>query len=128
MLASCRCWRRTAGINLAMKRRTLLLGSVATLAMFPISAQAAAVDDIVAQLAAQGFADIEVTSTMLGRVRILARRNGRLRELIVNPRTGEVLRDVWISDRDDDDDHDEDDDRDDDEDDSDDDDDDDDDD
>ncbi len=50
---------------------------------------------IVAQLAEQGFTRIEVTRTLLGRTRILAINEGFLREIVLNPRTGVILRDFW---------------------------------
>jgi hypothetical protein len=53
-------------------------------------------DDVVRQLNGQGYADISVTTTFLGRVRILAEGEGGHREIILNPRTGEILRDLWI--------------------------------
>ena len=34
---------------------------------------------------------------MLGRVKISAILNGGRREIILNPRTGEVLRDIWFA-------------------------------
>lgn len=84
-----------------MNRRALLFAGVAAAVMMPRAALADPVGDIVAQLRAMGFVDIAVSTTMLGRARVLATQSGRFRELIVNPRTGEILRDVWISDRDD---------------------------
>jgi hypothetical protein len=53
-------------------------------------------DDVVRQLGGQGYADISVSTTFLGRVRILAKGEGGHREIILNPRTGEILRDLWI--------------------------------
>ncbi|KAJ55924.1 hypothetical protein ACMU_09160 [Actibacterium mucosum KCTC 23349] len=58
-------------------------------------AQTPYVDRIVAQLLADGYADIEVSRTWLGRFLIEAERNGHERVIVVNARTGEVLRDVW---------------------------------
>lgn len=40
---------------------------------------------------------ISVSSTLLGRARIVATSQDGYREIIVNPRTGEILRDVWLS-------------------------------
>jgi len=54
-------------------------------------------DAIVAQLSAQGFADVLVDTTWLGRVRIVATRSDGVREIILNPRTGEILRDLWTT-------------------------------
>ena len=58
-------------------------------------------DRIIAQLTSQGFTHIRVSTTFLGRVRIYATSPDFVREIIVNPRTGEILRDYW----DDEDDH-----------------------
>ena len=52
-------------------------------------------DDIVAQLGKQGFTDVTTETTWLGRLRILASRKDGQREIVINPRTGEVLRDQW---------------------------------
>lgn len=58
---------------------------------------AAYADDIAAQLVKQGFRDISTETTWLGRLRILASRNDGHREIILNPRTGEILRDLWTT-------------------------------
>ena len=52
-------------------------------------------DSVVRQLRQQGFDQIEVTSTWLGRSRIMSRRGDLVREIILNPLTGEILRDYW---------------------------------
>ena len=54
----------------------------------------------------QGYSDITTSQTWLGRTRIIAIGEDSRREIIVNPRTGEILRDFWqdIDDDDDDDD------------------------
>jgi hypothetical protein len=80
-----------------MKRRLFLAALPALLVATPGAARAAPVDDVVAALQAQGFGSIDVTQTLLGRIRILASAGGRQREVIINPRTGEILRDVWLS-------------------------------
>ncbi|MEI6799459.1 MAG: hypothetical protein WCO04_09630 [Pseudomonadota bacterium] len=54
-------------------------------------------DAIVAQLTVQGFTNISVQTTWLGRVQILALRSDGQREIILNPRTGEILRDLWTA-------------------------------
>lgn len=82
-----------------MNRRQTLF-AFAALAMMAFSvapARADRADDMVEWLADQGFESIEVTRTLLGRVRILVTLEDGFRELIVNPRTGEILRDVWIA-------------------------------
>jgi hypothetical protein len=53
-------------------------------------------EDVVAQLSSLGFSGITAETTWLGRVRILAHRNGGLREIVLNPRTGEILRDSFV--------------------------------
>ncbi len=52
---------------------------------------------VVAQLRSQGYREINVERTMLGRVRIVGARRGASREIILNPRTGEILRDVVLA-------------------------------
>lgn len=52
-------------------------------------------DDIVRQLQSMGFSQVEVSRTLLGRVRITAEGADGSREIIVNPMTGEILRDLW---------------------------------
>lgn len=80
-----------------MKRRLLFaVVTVFSLAL-PVAAYADFVDDMVIVLTQQGYSDIEVMRTLLGRTRILASRDNGTRELVVNPRTGEVLRDVWTT-------------------------------
>ena len=82
-----------------MKRRDFLFGlaSTATLVATAGSALAATfTEDVVTQLVKLGFSDITASTTLLGRVRILATRADGVREIILNPRTGEILRDTWI--------------------------------
>ena len=59
-------------------------------------------DQIVSQLRDQGFSEISLQRTWLGRVRVIARRDDLRRELVFNPQTGEILRDYWREDDDDD--------------------------
>ena len=54
-------------------------------------------DSIVRQLEAQGFSRIETEQTWLGRTRIVAEGAQGQREIIVNPNTGEILRDLWLA-------------------------------
>ena len=53
-------------------------------------------DGIVRQLKRLGFRNISQERTLLGRVRIFAQRKDGQREIIVNPKTGEILRDLWM--------------------------------
>ena len=50
---------------------------------------------IISQLQSEGYVRFEVTRTWLGRLRIAAEGPGIEREIIVNPNTGEILRDYW---------------------------------
>lgn len=78
-----------------MNRRDLLIFGWAALAAGP--AFAAYEDDIIAALRQQGYTDISVTTTWLGRIRITAIKNAGQREIVLNPRTGEILRDMWLT-------------------------------
>ena len=79
-----------------MHRRSLLALAAAALALSAVPGAAAPLDRIVADLRALGYDRIEVQRTLLGRTRILAESEGAQREIIVNPRTGEILRDLWL--------------------------------
>jgi len=62
----------------------------------PLSVAAQSVEEqIVSQLRDQGYQDIVANRTWLGRVRVVAVRGNRHRELVFNPLTGEILRDYW---------------------------------
>jgi len=80
-----------------MRRRQtfLLLALGGLLAASPIFARTIA-EDIARQLSQQGFSDVQVEGTWLGRTRIIGNRRGETREIVVNPNTGEVLRDLWL--------------------------------
>jgi hypothetical protein len=78
-----------------MHRRAFLLGVAAGLALAgPALAARDHVADIVKALKAQGYRDINVARTLLGRTRITAKGKRGTREIIVNPATGEILRDL----------------------------------
>lgn len=83
-----------------MDRRHFLAGLGATLlaSAGPVAARTngeVVIDRIRAQLRSQGYTRISLERTLLGRVRILATGPGSRREIIVDPRTGEILRDLW---------------------------------
>ena len=78
-----------------MHRRVFIATLVAGLATAGVSLADSYSDNIVVQLRQQGFLTIEVKRTWLGRVRILASSADAQREIILNPRTGEILRDFW---------------------------------
>jgi hypothetical protein len=79
-----------------MQRRAFLLTLSGGIAL-ALPAFAAFSDDVVTQLGEQGYQNITVSTTWLGRVRILATRDGGTREIVLNPRTGEILRDLWTA-------------------------------
>jgi hypothetical protein len=78
-----------------MKRRAFLAGLLVGGAFAGPALAQGLVDDIIAQLRRQRFQTVTTERTLLGRVRILATRDDGAREIIVNPRTGEILRDLW---------------------------------
>ena len=51
-------------------------------------------EDIVRQLHAQGYKSVDISRTFLGRTRIVATKGLAQREIVVNPRTGQILRDL----------------------------------
>lgn len=79
-----------------MKRLRLILAAIAFVALPVQAALADYVQDLVAVLEDQGYREVSVERTLLGRTRILAVGKNGTRELILNARTGEVLRDIWI--------------------------------
>ena len=80
-----------------MKRRLFIsLGLAACLAGAPAMASSVQ-DEVVEQLSDQGFSHIRVSRTLLGRVRIIATSPTHEREIILNGRTGEILRDYWTA-------------------------------
>lgn len=79
-----------------MQRRSLL-GLVLAVALMGHPAFAKDfTEHVLEQLQDQGFGAIQVERTLLGRTRILADSGTGRREIILNPRTGEILRDLWI--------------------------------
>jgi hypothetical protein len=77
-----------------MHRRHLIAALVA-LAASPALA-AGPVDRVVGDLRRLGFSSITVSRTLLGRSRVVAERDDGTREIILNPITGEILRDLWL--------------------------------
>ncbi len=52
-------------------------------------------ETIIAEMEAQGYTRIEVSRTLLGRTMLRATAEGKgMREVVIHPRTGEILRDV----------------------------------
>lgn len=79
-----------------INRRQIVIFSVAAAVAGPSFASGYQ-DEIVASLRAQGYEQITIETTLLGRVRITAMRQSNLREIVFNPRTGEILRDLWLT-------------------------------
>lgn len=79
-----------------MKRREFLFGLAAGVALGSPAMAEGVADSIVRQLKRLGFRTVSQERTLLGRVRIVAKRKDGQREIIVNPKTGEILRDLWI--------------------------------
>ncbi|KFE34616.1 hypothetical protein [Thioclava atlantica] len=78
-----------------MNRRRFLIVTSALMALGAGAAQAeTAAEAVVRQLKSFGYGDIDVNRTLLGRVRITAARGAVSREIVIDPRTGEVLRDL----------------------------------
>jgi hypothetical protein len=79
-----------------MFRRWGLIAAVVAAGAFAAPASADAFkDQIVQQLAAQGFTEFRISRTFLGRTRVLAYSSDLQREIIYNPATGVILRDFW---------------------------------
>jgi hypothetical protein len=69
----------------------VLAGGLATpLAANPLT------DQVTGALVAQGYQIVQVDRTWLGRVRIVAETPDLRREIVINPNTGEVLRDYSV--------------------------------
>ncbi|MBS8229206.1 hypothetical protein [Vannielia litorea] len=73
--------------------RSLLICTTLALSAPAPAAAATVTEQIVAQLSEQGFKRIRVSRTLLGRARITASSRDYTREIVVNPATGEILRD-----------------------------------
>ena len=84
-----------------MLKRLLII--VLLCAASPALADADRVRDyVVRELREDGFSEIRITRTWLGRLRFVARTANRRREIVVNPVTGVILRDYvrWLRDED----------------------------
>lgn len=81
-----------------MNRREFLIFGGASLVAGRAGAESPS-DAVVRQLRGYGYREIEVGRTLLGRVRITAERGDVTREIVLEPRTGEVLRDLSRSGR-----------------------------
>ncbi len=79
-----------------MNRRHFLMSLGVAVATAPMAWAQTFAEQIVQQLVDQGYVNIQVEATLLGRLRISADGSGGQREIILNPRTGEILRDIWF--------------------------------
>ena len=76
-----------------MIMRHFLLGAL-MVGVLATSGRAETVDQaIVAELHQQGYTSVKVSKTWLGRIFISANLDGGYREIVINPQTGEILRD-----------------------------------
>ncbi len=72
----------------------LALGLALASPVLTLPALAAPVEEVIVdQLRAQGYTINSVALTFLGRIRIDATQGNLRREVVINPRTGEILRD-----------------------------------
>lgn len=76
-----------------MRKLILTAAALTVLTLGPASAQTYELD-ITAQLRAQGYQNISLSHTWLGRTRIVALLGSDLREIVLDPNTGEILRDL----------------------------------
>lgn len=80
-----------------MNRRSILIAFVAALALPAASVMAKEpYEEWTDWLEDEGYTDIKASRTLLGRIQIQARLGRMSREIVINPRTGEVLRDVML--------------------------------
>ena len=77
-----------------MMRKFVLTFCIGCTLAMPATA-APTIQEIISQLEAQGYRDVTVSRTWLGRVRIEAESSTHEREIVFNQRTGEILRDFW---------------------------------
>ena len=73
-----------------------ILGCTAAIVLLAGRASASDVlESVTNALRDQGYVRIQVTDTLLGRIRIRAASSDKLREIVLDRRTGEILRDYW---------------------------------
>ncbi len=81
-----------------MQRRFLLASILASLLLAAPAWASDRVDRILRDLQREGFTQINISRTLLGRTRIVASGPDGTREIVVHPGTGEVLRDIYSGD------------------------------
>lgn len=62
----------------------------------PLAAQGVTQDQIIDQLRDQGYSEMRISQTFLGRTRIVAVSDEYRREIVFNPATGVIMRDYWV--------------------------------
>ena len=77
-----------------MQRRVFIMGFASAALGASMAGASGYESGIIEQLREQGFGEIKVEKTWLGRLRITASKAGAGREIVLNPRTGEILRDI----------------------------------
>lgn len=77
-------------------RRRMIGTLIAALALGSPVRAADFADYVIRQLQAQGFTEFDTSTTLLGRTRIVASGDIGTREIVLNPVTGEILRDLWL--------------------------------
>lgn len=76
--------------NMLRKAAIILALAVAS----PAYSDTASVRDrVIAELRDDGYTEVRISRTLLGRLRFVARRRDAVREIVVNPNTGVILRD-----------------------------------
>jgi hypothetical protein len=76
--------------------RCVTVAALAVALAAPVAAQSIR-DDVEAALVAQGYEIVNVGRTWLGRLRVVAENDEIRREIVINPSTGEVLRDYSVA-------------------------------
>ncbi len=76
-------WKRIAVSGLA------LIAAVSAAVADPVT------DEVVAQLRQQGYTKVTISRTLLGRILVLGSADDGQREIVINPNTGEILRDYF---------------------------------
>jgi len=74
--------------------KIILVALLVVAAVPAFSGEASPVETVVSELADQGYEVARVSRTFWGRVKIVARKDDLEREVILNPKTGEILRDL----------------------------------
>ena len=77
-----------------MKRRALILILGGLFVAFAGATLADPADDIAAELRADGYRNIQIERTLLGRIRITAETDSLRREIVIDRGSGEILRDL----------------------------------